>query len=603
MRFFQKSFSPIFWACLLLITAARAAAQSPADSLIALLPGLPEQAQVAFINTHFYTFYTDNYDRALTLGEKALRISEKNKWPELGALTLNNLGVVHYLKGNYERALGFYQRSLDRYEQLADRKGQSAVLKEMGNYFKKIKEYDRALLLLQRAVRLCTEAKDYNGLTGILDIQGSTLLEMGKLEAAEAIFQQEKSLLEQTGDENGLSYTLDNLAALATERGLYEQAIAYLATSTDIRRRLGDKQGIAISVNNTGETLLRAGRPAQALPKFLDALQQTETIGLADLRRHIMQMLSDTYAAMGRPAEAMQWQQRSYALKDSLFNIERSRQLAEMAEKYEAEKKEKILARQQAQLGRRNALLLLSGFGLAALAIIFVIVFRQQKMKQLQLRREAAWKEERAQAEISKRLQNERLRIARDLHDNLGAELTIISSVLSKKAFQAASETEKKELEAVGSSARQAMNQLRETIWATRAEQFTLRQLADKIGDFAARATACPVEIDTPPGDVQLSPSQTLNLYRIVQEAVTNAGKHAGASHIRVGFKFDFNKNLTLTVADNGSGFDPSGHFSGNGLANMQARAEELGGKIAIESGHGTTLTAVFPLDLPGNHT
>lgn len=64
MRFFQKSRSPIFWACLLLITGVRTAAQSPAGSLLALLPGLPEQAQVAFINTHFYTFYTDNYDRA-----------------------------------------------------------------------------------------------------------------------------------------------------------------------------------------------------------------------------------------------------------------------------------------------------------------------------------------------------------------------------------------------------------------------------------------------------------------------------------------------------------------------------------------------------------
>lgn len=590
---------PIFLlsGCLLSISTFRVGAQSVSDSLAERVAVMNEWEQVGCINDNFYIFYTDSYERAQVLGDKALEISQKNHWQPQEALIRKNLGIVHYLKGDYENALNYYQTALNLYEQLADPEGQGEVLKEMGNYFKRIKEYDKALSLLERAVGLCSEPRELVCLPGALDIKGVILMELERLDEAEAIFQKEKALLLRTGDEKGLSYTYDNLAAIATMRGRYPEAIAFLANAIEIRRNQGDRQGVAISINNMGETLLQAGQPAAALPHFQEALKQSENIGLSDLRRHIMQMLSDTYAALHQPDAAMQWLQQSYALKDSLFNTERSRQLAEMAEKYEAEKKGKELARQQVQLQQRNSQLYLSGLGLAALVVVFGFVFRQQRLKQLQLQREAVLKDEIAQADVAKRLQDERLRISRDLHDHLGAELTIIGSALSRRQLMATAEPEKQELGSIRANAGQAMEQLRETIWAIRQERFTLRDLADKINDFAGRATALPVQISLPDAETALTPSQTLNLYRIAQEAIINMVKHAGASHINIVFSGN-PQQLQLSLSDDGQGFDPGNKSGGHGLANMRARASELGGNITVQTspGAGTQLLVELPL-------
>ncbi len=569
---------------LVLCCAKIVSAQSSADSLAALLPNMDERQKAEFINENFYTFYSNNFDQAIALGQQALAIAKRQNLPKTEALTLKNLGVVHYLKSDYEKALDHYQRSLDLYEAQKDLVGEGNVLREMANYFKKTGQHEKALADLEKAIRLCTEARDTSCITASYDIRGVVYLELGKLDEAEASFTQELGLLQRTGDQNALSYTLDNLAAVATERGFFEKAVGMLQRSLDIRQRLGDANGVAITINNLGETQLYAGQPSKALPYFQEALRKSEAIGFNDLRRHAMQMLSDSYSAMGSDSLAKEWLQKSYALKDSMFSEERSRQLAEMATKYETEKKEKELARQEVKLQRRNWLLVLAGLLLLAALAVFGLILRQQKQRQ----REAELKAELATSEAANRLQEERLRISRDLHDNLGAELTIIGSTLSRKAFQTENEQEKGELEAIGGNARQAMGMLRETIWAIRHEQFSVKQLGEKIGDFAVRATPLPVEIEVPETTLMLSPSQTLNLYRIAQEAITNAVKYADATGVRVVFEVAENA-LKMMVSDDGKGFDTKSNSTGNGLANMRARAAEMGGLLEVASGRGST--------------
>ncbi len=576
----------------LLCLAPLLRAQSVADSLAALLPGMDERQQADFINEHFYNFYSNDYDRAVTLGQQALEIAQRYQLHKGEALTLKNLGVVHYLKGNYELALDHFQQSLDIYESQKDLVGEGNLLREMANYFKKIGQHDKALANLEKAIQLCTEANDTTCITACLDIRGVVYLELGKLDEAAANFNQELGLLERNGDQYGLSYSLDNLAAVATERGHFEQAIQLLERSLAIRERLSDAHGVAITINNMGEALLRAEQSTKALPYFQEALHKSVAIGFNDLRRHVMQMLSDTYSAMGSDALAKEWLQKSYALKDSMFNEERSRQLAEMATKYETEKKEKELARQEVKLQRRNIYLLLAGVLLTALLVIFGFVIRYQRQK----RSEAELRAGLATSEAANRLQEERLRISRDLHDNLGAELTILGSTLSRKAYQSTSEEERHELEAIGSNARQAMGLLRETIWAIRHEQFSPTQLAEKIGDFGARATSLPVELEVHESALLLTPSQTLNLYRIAQEAITNAVKYAGTSSIQVLLQDDGNV-LQLSITDNGKGFDTNKGFTGNGLANMQSRAAELGGHLEVSSSDlGTKVLTSIPV-------
>ncbi|MCB9279585.1 MAG: sensor histidine kinase [Lewinellaceae bacterium] len=563
----------------------RSAAQL-ADSILNLLPQKDELEQVALINQHFYTIMSGDFERAVEVGEQALDISRKLDRPDLEALTLKNLGVAHYLRGNYEKALACYHDALDRYEHVGDPAGEGITLKEMGNYFKKIGRHEKALEELAKAVRKCEAARDTDCLSQALDITGVTLLELNRLEEAEAVFKREIALISRPGYETNLSYALDNLGAVATERGQYELAVGYIGQSRDIRHRLGDEHGVAININNMGEVMLRAGRYDEALPYFEAALEKSGVIGFTDLRRHIMQMLSDAYTGLQRHDKAVEWLKRSYALKDSLFNEERNRQLVEMTTRFETAKKEQALVAQKLELQRRNTWLYLVCAAMALLAAIFTFIYQQQRQKQAQLLRESALKEEIAGKELANRLQDERLRISRDLHDNLGAELTLIGSALARRSFQSGDPVEKSELDSIAGNARQAMGQLRETIWAIRSDGLSAESLVDKIREFANRNEGGPevaIEFLGDP-DRRLTPAQTLNVYRIAQEGITNALKHGNASFINLLLEITSAGRLRMEIRDNGTGIPADHAGQGYGLANMQERAAELQGSIHLEN-------------------
>ncbi|MBK6949735.1 MAG: hypothetical protein IPH16_18180 [Haliscomenobacter sp.] len=122
--------------------------------------------------------------------------------------------------------------------------------------------------------------------------------------------------------------------------------------------------------------------------------------------------------------------------------------------------------------------------------------------------------------------------------------------------------------------------------------------MSDKISDFAARASSLPLLVSIPEDGISLSPAQTLNLFRIAQEAIANSIKYSEASRIELSFLLKQDQQLSMVLSDNGRGFDPEALPAGNGLGNMRFRAEELGGSLEVESApnEGTQIRVSIPL-------
>jgi signal transduction histidine kinase len=144
----------------------------------------------------------------------------------------------------------------------------------------------------------------------------------------------------------------------------------------------------------------------------------------------------------------------------------------------------------------------------------------------------------------------------------------------------------------VGDEARIAIGLLRETIWAIQQDSFTLEEFAGKLQQHLERNIFQPAvynfNLEKPELNKtkKLNANQALNLFRIFQEAIQNITKHAQATEVNVGLDFTKSK-LVLSIRDNGLGMDlesaknEQNHY---GLKNMQARAEEIGAEIRIES-------------------
>jgi signal transduction histidine kinase len=187
-------------------------------------------------------------------------------------------------------------------------------------------------------------------------------------------------------------------------------------------------------------------------------------------------------------------------------------------------------------------------------------------------------------------LQKERARIAKDIHDDLGADLTQIA-YLGELAQQDSGEPGKvaERIGTISSTARQAVKSLDEIVWAVNPRNDTLPHLIDYAGQFAVdylRSTGIRCRLDFPEQIPawELSTNLRHNLFLVIKEALHNIVKHAGATEIwlRMDLREDM---LKVVVEDNGRGFIQAPDDAlADGLRNMRQRIEEIGGECRVES-------------------
>ncbi|MFC5410620.1 7TM-DISM domain-containing protein [Larkinella bovis] len=200
----------------------------------------------------------------------------------------------------------------------------------------------------------------------------------------------------------------------------------------------------------------------------------------------------------------------------------------------------------------------------------------------------------------------EKERIARDLHDNVGAQLSFIVNSLQQIGRQAEKQPVPNtyqlatQLRSIVDYTREAIKMLRDTIWAIHQESFTLDEFEERINHYVGRyfqqLEPLQVTIQTEGQLSQpLTSVQALNMFRILQEALHNVVKHAHATEVTVLLQAKEDGSFQLSVSDNGTGLSWKPTDEGSldnhyGLRNMKKRAEELGGQFRIYSDHGTVV-------------
>ena len=199
----------------------------------------------------------------------------------------------------------------------------------------------------------------------------------------------------------------------------------------------------------------------------------------------------------------------------------------------------------------------------------------------------------------------ERERIARDLHDGLGQELTGVSLLLKgiETSLPAAGALARERLAQVGELVAELIRSTREIASGIFAPPIAADGLPFALRGLAARSAqraSIDVQFDSEPlaaAVFVLDPAVLTHLYRIAQEATTNALRHSLATEIRIQLCQD-ESSLRLVVRDNGKGFAPEGNASnGTGLRIMRFRAQAIDGRLSVESapGRGTTVSCTLP--------
>jgi signal transduction histidine kinase/ligand-binding sensor domain-containing protein len=199
------------------------------------------------------------------------------------------------------------------------------------------------------------------------------------------------------------------------------------------------------------------------------------------------------------------------------------------------------------------------------------------------------------------RILGERVRIASELHDDLGSGLTKIS-LMSQMASKAGGEKMTGTLERISTESREMVSKMNEIIWALNVTNDTLPGLVAYLRRHAQgmyEESTIRLNLDLPEvvPEVPVSGEVRRNVYMTVKESLHNALRHSGASAITMSISVT-DQELRIDIEDNGKGFDGSnGGFSGNGLRNMRKRMTEVGGTFVVDtSGLGTRVCITSPL-------
>jgi signal transduction histidine kinase len=364
-----------------------------------------------------------------------------------------------------------------------------------------------------------------------------------------------------------------------------------------IRKKLNDPFYTVYDMSSLASYYASNNQPQKGIPLCMEGIALAKERGLQSQLLMIYKSLAENYKAAGRTADYSHTLEDIIALKDSFNNINSSKQIAELEASNEAQKNEKTIIEQKLNLTVKNYWLFGSAlFALMTLTIIW-LAFKNYNRKQ-KIKMQLALEDEKRKAaqSIIDAEEQERKRIAADLHDNIGAYASAIRADVEKISDQGL-EKNNAALHNLQQHSQEIINSLRDTIWVLNKENITITGVSDRVKNYLNKLqptyTHAQFHIyENISNDAKISSQNALNIFRIVQEAVHNALKHSNCANISI--RLTSNENIILKIEDDGKGMaEMNGATGGNGLINMKARATEAGFELNIRSaaGEGTVVS------------
>jgi signal transduction histidine kinase len=388
------------------------------------------------------------------------------------------------------------------------------------------------------------------------------------------------------------------------QMGQLNEALQSFLQAQPLREKVGDPFFIVSDQAELSFLYSKLGRTEEGIATGLKALETARTNKISAKLPMIYSALASNYEVQKDFEKAANIYKEISELKDSMYADASPKALAEMQTKYETEKQEWIIQQQQNKLARHNFILL----GIAGLALMGgLLAYSQYKRHRLrqaaQMQAEIMRQQELSTKAVIEAEEEERQRIARDLHDSIGQMMSAAKMNLS--AFESEvkfhSEEQKMSFEKIIRLVDDSCKEVRHVSHNMMPNALLKKSLASAIQDFVDKLDKKSLEIHfyTEGLEQRLDSNIETVFYRVIQECVNNVIKHSGATTLDISITRD-SEGISATVEDNGKGFDSSDSekFEGIGMKNIITRVGYLKGTVEFDSasGKGTAVIIHVPV-------
>jgi len=553
-----------------------------------------------------------NVDSAIYYHHLALKLRKELGDEQGMASSYNNLGITYDITGDYTNAMKWQLESLRIREKLNDTSGMSACYNNIARIYAKQGRTKEAINFNEKALRLRELIADSFWVGQYTNVLGFLHYELNEYEVALSYFKRSLHLLEQFGDSKGASQTMNNIGNVLGETGKMDEGIDYHQKALKIQQANEDTIGIYSSLLS----LCQAYGYKQDYAKAVTYGKQAYAIlpafeGEYKMYMDYYEVMGDLYRKQKAYKEALDAYLEYNRYKDSLQQLESNRVVVDLQTKYETEKKDleiskKTLALTQAnyELQRKNAITIILIVSIVILSILSYLLYNRYKLKkQKELDTEIIRQQELRSKAIIEAEEKERIRIAKDLHDGVGQQLSALKFNFSslQHLFENNTDLELKykNLLALVDEAVKEVRSVSHDMMPNALLRSGLVAATREFVDKIALNGLLKVDLYIVGVNERLESTTETVIYRVLQEAVNNIVKHAEATKISIQLvKHD--NSLNLVLEDNGKGFDTSmmNEFKGIGLKNIVSRIEYLNGTVHFDSyiGRGTTIDIEVPV-------
>ncbi|MFY0602751.1 MAG: sensor histidine kinase [Flavobacteriaceae bacterium] len=605
-----------------------------------------------------------SYNQAISLYDTILKIETTTKNIYGIARAQNQLGILYKKIGNLNTSIDFYNSSLKNFESLNKEKLVAKIANNLGSLYKDMGDAEKAMLNYTKSLKIREKINDKKGIAfcylnlGVLhntfdnftlaikDLKKSESLfkslnnnfELSKIynnlgvsyantnDLEKALKYYKKSLLlkEKIGLENERHIILNNIGVVYEKKQDYNAALNYYQKSLVAQNGKILRSTIEVN-NNLANVYRKKSQYDKALYHYKLALKASEENQLNILRLEILKNIGAIYSQQENFRLSTTYKEEYIQLQDSLEAAYKNAVLIKT--NYEEEKHKNIILEKndiinQATIGkilaenkRKTTLIYGLVVGSILLILLFFLTVKNNTQKQKIL---LAEKNEKIQSQKIEDLlkkqelksindmifaqEQERKRIAQDLHDRLGSMLSMV-----KVHFKSVEENIEKLIKDNVTQYKTANNLLDEACEEVRKiahnmssgvlAKFGLVPALNELINSLKESSKVEIEfIDHGLGN-RLENDLEINVYRIIQELFSNVLKHSKASEVSLQILKKKNR-LSIIFEDNGIGFNSDESLKGMGLTNIKSRITKFDGQMDIDSvkGRGTTIAINIPI-------
>lgn len=546
-----------------------------------------------------------SFNQTLKLTEAGFKLAEQFN-DSLAMAELNRYsGISYYFKGDYETATEFLFKAAGIYERKGKRSELAAVSNDLAKLYRKTGDLKRAQQWYSKAMELYQQLNDSSGVQMIYNESGLVFEYMGAYDEALRRYQASLRYAELMNDEMGKSWSYSFIAGVYVLQNKFLLAEDYNLRSLEIRKRQKDSFALALCYSGLG-TLYSAWGKFDKAQFYLDkSIQLAELYGYKELLSNNYAGLSNLYNRTGNYKKAFDYFAWHTQLKDSLFSAQKTRQIEELSTIYETNKKEQQIQLQQLTIRKRNLqLVLIAGASLLLLITTFLLYKRYQWRQQAKMQQQLALQQQASIRAVLEAEENERTRIAKDLHDSVGQMLSAARMNVSAliQDIPPGNPSLIAQVQKIAELVDESCTEVRAVSHSMMPAALQRNNLLEALQTLITRTTNNKIEIQFHTEGIpqHINPTTSSILYRIIQECISNALKHAEASLIDIALYYEPD-GISIKMEDDGKGFlaNATDNGTGMGLQNIKARIEYLNGTLEFQSApqKGTLIAIFIPLN------